>query len=84
MKAGKLFPLANRSARYADNSIMVQSIGEFRPPRRGEWYLSGAVVEGYLSPSRLDYAYHIARLVSVKVTTIYHVTGIVPVDSSHE
>lgn len=37
--------------------------GEFRPPRAGEWYLSGAVVAAYRAPNDLSTSYHIARLV---------------------
>jgi hypothetical protein len=35
--------------------------GEFRPPRQGEWYLSGAIIEAYLAPAGLSSAYWIAR-----------------------
>lgn len=37
--------------------------GEKRPPRRGEFYLSGAIVEAYRAPNDLDTPYHIAVLV---------------------
>lgn len=41
-----------------------------RKPRRGEWYLSGAFIAAYLSPSDLDYKFHIAELYEVtEVTT---------------
>lgn len=37
--------------------------GEKRPPRKGEWYLSGAKIEAYRAPNDLTTAFHIARLV---------------------
>ena len=35
--------------------------GEFRPPRKGEWYISGADPEAYQSFAGLDSPYHIAH-----------------------
>ena len=43
--------------------------GEKRPPRKGEWYLSGAIPEAYRAPNDLDTPYHIARLVKVRTET---------------
>jgi hypothetical protein len=40
--------------------------GEKRPPRKGEWYLSGADVHAYRAPNDLTAAYCIARLVRVR------------------
>lgn len=37
--------------------------GEKRPPRAGEFYLSGAIVSAYRAKNDLTTAYHIARLV---------------------
>ena len=33
--------------------------GEKRPPRKGEWYLSGAIPQAYQAPNDLNSAYHI-------------------------
>ena len=41
--------------------------GEYRPPRAGEWYLSGSVVEAYRARTDMNPPYHIARLVRVEV-----------------
>ena len=35
--------------------------GEFRAPKAGEYYLSGAIPEVYLAPVKLANQYHIAR-----------------------
>lgn len=36
--------------------------GEMRPPRKGEWYLSGATIAAYQAPNDLTTPYHIARV----------------------
>jgi hypothetical protein len=38
---------------------------EFRAPRRGEWYLSGAVVCAYKAPNDIPTPFRIAKLVRV-------------------
>jgi hypothetical protein len=43
--------------------------GEYRKPRKGEWYLSGAIVEAYQAKNDLDTPYQIAKLVKTKTTT---------------
>ena len=40
-----------------------RATGEYRAPKRGEWYLSGAVIEAYQAPNDLDSAYWIAQRV---------------------
>ena len=37
--------------------------GEFRKPKKGEWYLSGAIVEVYQAPNNLTIEFYIAKLV---------------------
>ena len=37
--------------------------GEYRAPRKGEFYLSGAIVEAYQAPNDLPSAYWIAQRV---------------------
>ena len=46
------------------------STGEKRPPRKGEWYLSGAIVTAYRAPNDLSTTFHIARLVRVETKTV--------------
>lgn len=46
--------------------LMAKSTGEFRPPKKGECYLSGAIVEGYIAPNDLTMPYHIAEIVRVR------------------
>jgi len=44
--------------------------GEKRPPRKGEWYLSGAIIAAYRAPNDLSSEYHIARLVVTETREI--------------
>ena len=46
-----MFDVPGTKARYT---------GEFRPPRRGELYLSGAIIEAYPATADISTAYHIA------------------------
>lgn len=41
----------------------AENTGEKRPPKKGEWFLSGAIVEAYYAPNDLTTPYHIARLI---------------------
>lgn len=70
MKKGDLFPLASP---YSVIGFMkdrrVQYTGEKRCPKKGEYFLSGAIVEGYKAPNDLSTVYHIGKLVKVKTTT---------------
>jgi hypothetical protein len=51
-------------------NIRAVRTGEYRPPRRGEWYLSGSMVAAYRAPNDLSTAYHNAHLVRVRIRTI--------------
>lgn len=48
--------------------IMVEVTGEFRAPKAGEWYISGAIIEGYRAGFDFQEGnrYNIARLVVVR------------------
>ena len=73
-----LYPLAEEYRFRFREPVMAQATGEKRPPTCGEWYLSGAIVEAYQAPSNLATPFDIARIVTVRVTTGYHVTGVIP------
>jgi hypothetical protein len=53
-----------KSLRKTGWSYHVRAVptGEMRAPRKGEWFLSGAVVEAYYAPNDLSTPYHIAKL----------------------
>lgn len=48
--------------------------GEKRTPRKGEWYLSGAIPEAYQAPNDISQVYHLLK--EVKVTKEYKVSEI--------
>jgi len=50
-------------------SVMAVPTEERRPPKKGEWYLSGALVEAYRAPNDLGTAFRIARLVMTETIT---------------
>ena len=70
---GKYFPLADEpspadlSSLNVEDRVGVRAVatGEFRPPRKGEWFLSGSYIEAYRAENDLPTAYHIARLALV-------------------
>ena len=57
--------------------IKATSRGEFRPPKKGEWYLSGAIPEAYVARNDLSTPYHIVQLVRVKEVITPEVVEIV-------
>jgi hypothetical protein len=61
-----LYPIAEGETLptgMARSATMARWSGEVRCPRKGEWFLSGAIVEAYRAPNDLTMGYHIARLV---------------------
>jgi hypothetical protein len=55
---------------YQARNVHAVATGERRPPKRGEWYLSGAIVEAYRAPNDLSMTFPIARLVKTKTVTV--------------
>lgn len=62
-----LFPIAEGEKVPADMGpqrvVRARATGEVRPPRTGEWFLSGATIEAYRATVNLSSPYHIATLV---------------------
>jgi hypothetical protein len=46
-------------------NIRFRATGEFRPPMKGEYYLSGAIVEAYRARADLGSCYWIAEAVEM-------------------
>lgn len=46
--------------------IRFKRTDAFRPPKKGEWYLSGAVPEAYKAPNDLGQAFRIMQPVRVE------------------
>ena len=63
---GNKYPIGRggaEEARAFRNGCKAESTGEKRPPKKGEWYLSGSIVEAYYAPNDLPTPFVIARLV---------------------
>lgn len=53
--------------------------GERRAPKKGEWYLSGAIATAYRAPNDLTTVFQIAKLVRVK-REIKEIITIIPME----
>lgn len=70
---GKYFPLADEPSpedlynlEVPDRvGVRAMATGEMRKPRKGEWFLSGAIIEAYRANNDLAIEYKIAKLVVV-------------------
>lgn len=58
--------------------IRARAKGEKRNPLKGEWYLSGAIIEAYQAKSDMTTPFHIAEIVLIKRITTEHVIEILP------
>jgi len=56
--------------RYSRRTLAAVRTGEFRTPKRDEWYLSGAIPEAYKAANDLGSKFHILKLVKVQRETI--------------
>lgn len=74
------YPLADwHFAKSEDPSgIRAEWTGEFRPPKKGEWYLSGALIEAYQARTNMADPYHIARIVRIEKIVSYRVKKVLP------
>lgn len=68
--AGEHYPLGT-GAIHDKTKYRVKATGEFRPPKQGEWYLSGAVVEGYQAKGDLLTSYYIGKLVKGEIVSYW-------------
>lgn len=55
--------VAPRQRECDSEMIRAMPSGDYRAPKRGEWFLSGAIVSAYKADNDLTTPYHIARLV---------------------
>ena len=63
--------VSSLDSRFGDRRLMGAKTGEFRAPRAGEWFLSGAIPEGYRAGNNLSGKYHILRLAVVRKRVIW-------------
>jgi hypothetical protein len=52
-------------------NVMAINSKQFRCPKKGEWFLSGAIPAAYKAPNDLSQEYWIATIVRVKILTEY-------------
>jgi len=64
------------SVRDGKRAIRAKYTGQKRPPRKGEWYLSGSTPTAWRAPNDLTTPYHIARLVLIEETVVETVVEI--------
>lgn len=57
--------------KWGDNFVFGVLTGEFRPPKAGEWFLSGALPEGYRANNDLSTKYKIIKLCVVDKVSGY-------------
>jgi hypothetical protein len=67
LRRSRLYPIEGS---FAHNGKAARWTGEKRPPRKGELYLSGAVIAAYVAPNDLSTAYHIAEAVDLPPPSI--------------
>ena len=53
-----------------------------REPRKGEWFLSGAIIEAYQAKNDLGSKYRIAKLVRVETRSVTTITEYLDNDSN--
>jgi len=69
----KFFRLASRFSNpnislSQQKDLRGKLTGEFRAPKKGEWYLSGAIPECYQAPNDLSIKFNIVKIVTTKTT----------------
>lgn len=60
------YPLEDFHPLWRTYRLRAKWNGEKRPPKKGEWYLSGAPIDAYQAKSDLDTPYHIAEIYDTK------------------
>lgn len=59
----------NFSTNISPRDVEAVRTGEFREPKAGEWYLSGAIPTAYRARGDCGDKFHIMRIVKVKTVT---------------
>ena len=65
------YPLKDFHPLWRTHRLMAKWSGEKRPPKKGQWYLSGAVIEAYQAKRDLDAPYPIAEIYSTREVKSY-------------
>jgi hypothetical protein len=67
-----LYPGYDDSVIGRGGSIRYKATGEFRPPKRGEYYLSGAIIAAYKAYNDLTTPFWLAKPGRVTTTVTHH------------
>ncbi|MHA1285911.1 MAG: hypothetical protein ACTSPB_00780 [Candidatus Thorarchaeota archaeon] len=62
------YAIRDKGKGYKTMGIMTN---EFRPPKKGEFYVSGAIPEVYEVPNDLSTSFYIIKLIHVSTETVY-------------
>jgi len=73
LKQGAYYPVMDRIPGSVQPYHQYRAIwtGGYRAPKKGEFYLSGAIIEAYMAPNDYSAPYHIARIVRVVKVEYY-------------
>ena len=74
---GKMIGTIYRTKEFAGRNIQGRKTREFRPPKKGELYISGAIPMIWQAPNDLSTSFWIAELVEVKETITQTVSRLV-------
>jgi len=80
----KKFGFEGLGVRTPKREIRAVRTGEMRSPKKGEWYLSGAVPAGYIAKNDLGMSFNILKLVLVEKTVVETLTILDEEDSVPE
>lgn len=64
------------------DKLRARATGEFRKPKKGEWLLSGSIVEAYQALDDMHSEYWIAEIVQVRLVTSYEVLAVLKEETS--
>lgn len=71
LQRNKVYPCADQPRGHMRRHVGAVWSGERRPPKAGEWYLSGALIEAFRARNDLIPSYPIAKIHKVKrITTV--------------
>lgn len=62
LKKPKYFPFDTSMLFHSPRRVAVKT-GDYRPPKKGEWFLSGAKPMAYNAPNDLSQSYHIMEII---------------------
>ena len=85
LERNKFYPLGDRVPGIGmekQHKVAARWTGMKRPPKAGEWYLSGADITAYRASNDLSIAYHIAELCEIERVTSTVITKIIPLEGA--